>query len=211
MIGQIFGFLTVIASANPMPNGGGKTTAAWLCQCECGQTRIVAGVELKRRRIVSCSKQHGLSKTREYVSYNAMLSRCLYQQNKEFKNYGGRGIKVCDRWLNGERCQSGFQCFLSDMGRAPNGSTTVERNNVNGDYESSNCRWASWSEQARNKRNTRMIEVDGILRPLFKIAEEYGIKSSVLAARLDRYGFDMRRALTEPVKDTKFVRAPRER
>lgn len=91
-----------------------------------------------------------------------MKNRCYRPSTFAFEHYGGRGIKVCDRWRFGEGGKSGFRCFIEDMGRRPKGATpahadlfTLERNDTDGDYTPSNCRWATWKEQQNNRRNTR--------------------------------------------------------
>lgn len=92
------------------------------------------------------------SERREAHSYYAARDRCTNSKHKQWAHYGGRGIRLCDRWLRGNGVSSGLQCFLADMGEAPIG-TTLDRVNVNGDYEPGNCRWATSTEQNRNKRD----------------------------------------------------------
>lgn len=99
---------------------------------------------------------HGLSMTREYRCWYGMKRRCLEINNPVYHNYGGRGVKICDRWLNS------FENFLSDMGNAPSLKHSLDRYpNVNGDYEPSNCRWATSVEQNNNKQKTVKITYKG--------------------------------------------------
>lgn len=97
-----------------------------------------------------------------------MITRCTDERNSAFKNYGGRGIIVCDRWLNS------FDDFAADMGPRPP-RMSIERNDTNGNYEPSNCRWATATEQARNKRNSRFVEIQGVRYHVAELAEKHGI------------------------------------
>jgi hypothetical protein len=92
---------------------------------------------------------HGLTKTTEYKTWLELRGRCINPNNQRYKDYGGRGIKVCDRWLNS------FENFLEDMGKKPREGLSVERINNNGNYEPKNCRWATPLEQAANTRNLK--------------------------------------------------------
>jgi hypothetical protein len=138
----------------------GKTNCLhtlWLCRCDCGTEKAVSSNKLRRGDTVSCGcgkldghlrRTHGAAavgrETREYGIWKAMLQRCNNPNNKDFKFYGGRGITVCDRW-------SWFENFIADMGPKPEGYS-IERKNNNGNYEPDNCKWATHSEQMKNKR-----------------------------------------------------------
>lgn len=153
--GQKFGRLTVISRA-------GKNAVrhcVWNCVCECGTHCVVSVYALLDARTVSCGghlaeyavarfTRHGQAKnsnhTQEYVCWKAMIQRCSNPKRKGYKNYGGRGIRVCPEW-------SSFDQFFLDMGPKPPG-LTLDRTDVNGNYEKSNCRWATLSEQGLNKR-----------------------------------------------------------
>ncbi len=133
----------------------------WLFQCDCGRPHVARSCHVKAGKIQSCgcldSKPlkhgHSMGKTsREYNSWQAMRFRCGNPNHAAYKNYGGRGIVVCDQWLNS------FEAFLADMGHRPEGMT-LDRIDTDGPYEPKNCKWSTWSEQQNNRRNTRKLPV----------------------------------------------------
>lgn len=155
--GQKFGRLSAV---QPVRN---NKKIKWQCLCDCGKECLVDGVklrnsetkscgclqkELQSQRITKINFKHGHNKkgqqTSTYRSWISMLHRCRGKNYSDFYRYGGRGITVCERW-------SKFENFLIDMGERPNGKT-LDRINVNGNYEPNNCRWATLSEQQRNKQ-----------------------------------------------------------
>lgn len=121
-----------------------------------------------------------------------MRHRCLNPKMQVYKHYGGRGITICDRW-------SDVNAFVADMGPAPSAKHELDRIDVNGNYEPGNCRWATRTENVRNRRNTQKITAFGCTLPLVVWAEKYGIEVGTLEARL-KMGFPAERALTAPVK-----------
>lgn len=132
-------------------------------------------------------------KTGAYLSWEAMVARCTNPAHTYFKNYGGRGIRICHRWL--ER----FENFLADMGERPSG-TTLDRIDCNGDYEPINCRWATRSEQARNRRETVLIHAFGESLPIWEWAKRVRIHANLIRLRIRERGWDPERALTQKVK-----------
>ena len=138
--------------------------ASWLTKCDCGNDKVVPTKQLLRSQTQSCgclmidrtkeaNTRHGKKGSRVYRIWNGMLNRCRNAKTKEFHRYGGRGIKVCERWAS-------FENFYHDMGDPPDG-LTIERNDNDGNYEPDNCRWASVGEQAMNKSSNVFVELDG--------------------------------------------------
>ncbi len=144
----------------------------WRCLCECGNEIEVQSNNLQSGHTTSCGCHalacrtiHGMCGTTTYCSWDGMIQRCTNPKNMNYVRYGGRGIKVCDRWLNS------FEDFYADMGDRPDG-LTIDRINNDGDYEPGNCRWATPSEQNYNRRNTLTFD-DGI--PVGLWAAEQGL------------------------------------
>lgn len=193
--GMQFGRLTVLAAAEPDKFG----RAYWLCGCECGATKPVAARHLVRGAIKSCgclsretvrtrSITHGQSKTPTYRIWADMRNRCENPNNTAHKDYGGRGIKVCERWAD-------FPAFVADMGKRPAGMT-IDRVDTNGDYEPSNCRWTTMTEQQRNRRNNHRLRFRGETLTIAEWSERTGIRQATISMRLHRYGWPVERALT---------------
>lgn len=168
------------------------------CKCDCGNERVVSGKYLRKGLSKSCgcfgaeqrklaSTKHGHSPrkghSKEYTSWCNMKNRCYDVNNKQYCDYGGRGISVCDRWLNS------FENFLSDMGLS-NG-LTLDRIDVNGNYEPTNCKWSTSTEQARNKRNNHIVFLNGQKMVLAEAAEKIGITYDCLRQRIKKNKSDI--------------------
>ena len=125
-----------------------KNRYKYLCRCQCGKEKLVLTQNLINGRSKSCGclSHHGYTGTKVYRTWKSIRGRCYYKKHISYKNYGARGIRVCQRWLDS------FENFLSDMGESPTIKHTIERNNNDGNYEPSNCRWATYKEQQQNKR-----------------------------------------------------------
>lgn len=198
--GQKFGELTVIERC---ARNDVRRYAVWRCRCSCGVEVDVSGGLLRAGLKTRCNVNgHSLSnragtasvrgdeRYREYRSWCRMRERCHNPRNKGYASYGGRGITVCDRW-------SDFEAFYADMGPRPSLRHSIDRIDVNGNYEPENCRWATATEQSRNCRDTIYVEDGGKRVPLADVAEQNGINLSVLYGRL-KMGWSLEKALTTP-------------
>jgi hypothetical protein len=131
--------------------------------------------------------------TPEHKTWLSMKNRCLNPNDTRFADYGGRGITICDKWENS------FETFYADMGPRPEGCS-IDRIDVDGDYEPSNCRWATDTEQRRNKRNNHLITHKGETKTLAEWSEITNIKYATLKIRINKLKWPVERALTEPVR-----------
>jgi len=146
MIGKKFTKLLVIEFNSKGRNNENK----WLCKCDCGNHIVLCTNVLTKGNTKSCGclrKANDIYKSKEYQSYKAMKERCNSKTHHAYKNYGGRGITICKRWLDN------FENFYNDMGKRPAG-TSLDRINNNGNYEPNNCKWSTPKEQNNNRRNT---------------------------------------------------------
>jgi hypothetical protein len=136
--------------------------------------------------------KHGLSKTKFYRAWLHMRERCNKPQNKNYKDYGGRGIKVCPEWEN-------FDNFYKDMYPSYEEVLSLDRTDVNGNYEPKNCRWIPMRLQNANRRNNRVIEYKGEKKTIVEWSRHLGINRTTLRMRLDVYGYSVEEALKERV------------
>jgi hypothetical protein len=194
LTGKIFGRLVVIKQV-PKPEHLVGKFRYWECICECLETTVVTTHGLVSGNSQSCGcarTKHGTTKngkqTREYRAWNSAIQRCVNPNDKRYKDYGGRGIKVCDRWLHS------FENFLEDMGRCPE-KHSLDRINNDDDYCPENCRWATSAQQARNHRRNIWIEFDNEKLVLKDMAKKIGISYQALLWRLANWSFE--RALTQ--------------
>lgn len=184
VVGQQFGRLTAVELAERRKRSRGGYRAYWRAVCQCGQECVVESENLRRGRQQSCgclraevvkvsSITHGLSKTPIYAIWNAMNGRCSLPSVAGFANYGGRGIKVCERWQT-------FENFYADMGDPPFKGASIDRIDNDGDYEPGNVRWAGRASQARNKRWSRLITYLGETKHMLDWCDEFDISYSAM-------------------------------
>lgn len=199
LVGQIYGYLTVFSYIGVYAN---EKTSIWLCQCKCGTFLIVRRPALRSGHTKSCgclndevrqrAKTHGQSHHPLYPMWKQMKQRCENPRNDSYARYGGRGIKVCGRWLK-------FENFLADMGKRPTSKHSIERRNNNKNYEPSNCYWATRAEQNSNTSYNRFLEYRGERLTLTQWANRIGISHSGIQKRL-KLGWSVEQILTTPVK-----------
>lgn len=208
LTGKFFGEWEVIQRAKKNTSYG---NTRWTCFCSCGKAKEVEGSSLVLGKSTNCgciatknkSKElttHGLTGTVEFRIWNSMLSRCYYEGNSSFMFYGGRGIKVCDRWVIGENGKHPLICFIEDMGLRPTSNHSIERENVNGNYEPNNCKWVTPDIQFNNRRSSKFIEIDGKIKTQKQWLDVYNIKKTTYFARL-RSGMAPIEALKLPLRN----------
>lgn len=154
-----------------------RSKGIWRCRCDCGSEKLAHRQSLILGQIKSCgcyrrsrasrlNLAHGHTRNRaptsEYVIWRGMKQRCLAPKNISYRRYGGRGIKVCARWLNGDGIRSGYECFFADMGKRPSRYHSIDRRDNDGNYEPSNCRWATAIEQQNNKSRSGISPPDAV-------------------------------------------------
>lgn len=201
MTGRRFGALVVIELVPERH----RQYAVWRCACDCGRQVNVRGDALRGGRKLICNQpghrrvEPGLSLSPEYKSWEKMRERCLDPNHDGYSAYGGRGITICDRWLES------FVNFLEDLGRKPTPAHTIDRIDVNGNYEPSNCRWSTRTEQARNRRDNVTVVFRGETILMVDLAERYRIDRGVVYGRL-KMGWSLDEALTRKIKRYKKSR-----
>lgn len=204
LLDQRFGRLVVVNF------GCYRKGAYWVCKCDCGGVSLVRGYSLEKGETTSCgchralvasrgNRRRGYELRRTYWGpvYDSMKQRCSNSNEDRYPDYGGRGIKVCDRWLYGDGEMVGIECFAADMGERPK-DHTLERVDVNGPYSPDNCRWLHKRLQARNTRRTIWLSAFGQTKPMVAWAEEAGISEKTLSSRLAT-GMSAEDAITRPI------------
>lgn len=193
--GEKFGKLTVIELLGQREGKGHFFSRV---RCDCGTELIERDSSLISGRVTQCRTctlrengqlTHGMTNTRRFNIWQSMRARCYNPNDNNYKNYGGRGIGICDEWKDDF---VSFYNWSNENGYSDD--LTIDRIDVNGDYCPENCRWADKKTQARNKRTTRYLEYEGKILPICEISEITGIAPSTITQRIDKGGWDIYRA-----------------
>jgi hypothetical protein len=202
LLGQVFGKLTVI-SENPIRGLAGHVM--WNCQCECGNTITKPSANLVNGHTQSCGclrreihTTHGMSHYPEYHIWEGIIQRCTNPNFKQYEDYGGRGITVCEEWLNS------FETFYRDVGSRPSPELTLDRDDNDKGYEPGNCFWRTRGHQVNNRRNNVFYEYAGQKYQINQLAElpevkNNGIGLNTLKARIRNSGWDVEDAINIPL------------
>lgn len=216
--GQRFGKLVVLEKMETI-----KSRAMWLCECDCGNTKVCVGKELRngknttcgcgpierfrnynkdhpveRRRMADEHKTHGMSGTRLYKVWTGMKARCHNKNHSAYKNYGGRGIELAEEWND-------FQTFYNDMVSEYVKDYTIERIDNNKGYSKDNCKWISRVEQSKNRRNNRYFTNNGETLTLTDLCKAKNLNYHTMVSRLNT-GMDIDIAISKPVLEMEYRR-----
>lgn len=189
LTGKRFNRFLVLRRVENKISPKGQSTTMWLCKCDCGIETKVTGSGLKSGQSKSCgcfvkdfpiNYKHGYAysnkKKPEYKTWAGMTQRCLNTRDKRYKDYGGRGIKVCNEWQG----KDGFSNFLSDMGTKPTLSHSLDRIDNDKDYTKENCKWSTPKEQANNRRSNRILEYSGETKTATEWANLFNIRPTLI-------------------------------
>lgn len=200
LTGQRFGRLTIVKRVENSNTG----LTRWLCQCDCNKQTVVASGHLKSGHTKSCgclrkelpklefhNLKHGHNRrnktSQTYKTWKTMIQRCTNLKNPDYKNYGGRGIRVCEAWLS-------FEGFFQDMGERPP-NMSLDRIDNSGDYRKENCKWSTAKEQARNMRTNRLFTINDITKCLVEWCEIYDKPYHKVWERINKYHWTPEEAL----------------
>ena len=185
LTGRVFGKLTVLSLHGTRMESGGGSRRLWKCRCECGAESNVAGNNLTNGHTTSCGSKkhqynyHGITDTPFYHVWENMIARCTNPNHPSWKDYGGRGIKVCERWL-------AFKNFYDDMFSSYQHGLTIDRENNELGYFEENCRWVPQEEQPRNTRATRRLTIAGVTMSAKQWSRKTGVHYSTLLNRINK-------------------------
>lgn len=205
LTGQKFGRWTVLYEGEPLMRGDNRVIHKWVCQCDCGKIKSVSERSLLDGRSTSCgcyhseimkdvskkaNSTHGMSNTRLYRTWRHMLNRCYNKNDIRYDIYGARGVVVCDAWQKFEN----FATWAMDNGYSD--SLTIDRIDVNGNYEPENCQWVDNKTQANNRRSCRLYEIDGETHNIAEWCRIYNKPYKLVWKRLNK-GLNIQTALSK--------------
>ena len=202
IVGQKFNRLLVLSESLERTNTG---KVQFKCKCDCGNIIISIGSKLKSGWTKSCgclqketisgmsisNSTHKQSKTNLYTIWASMKARCYNKKYECYERYGGRGIVVCDEWKNS------FENFKRDIGEKPGKDYSIDRIDFDGNYEPSNCKWSTRTEQENNKSTNRIIEHNGEKTTLAQLARKNRIEYRLLYSRIVKLKWDVNYAITK--------------
>lgn len=199
--GEIIGSLIFIRETGV--NRNKKRTALFRCRCGVEFEAVIASAVSGNTKSCGCyekeqasirSRKHGMRHSAEYAIWCGIKKRCYNPKDINYKNYGSKGIKVCEKWVND------FAAFFKDLGFRPSHKHSVERIDSKGDYEPNNCRWATSVEQNRNRRNNHLVSYNGATMCITEWEEKLGMKRGVLQSRIVEYKWEVEKAITTQVR-----------
>lgn len=208
LIGKVFGYIVPTSYSHSE-----RSHRYYNCVCiKCGTVTKKIGSNLKRyvsskagkgcrecfkKEMKSFALRHGMDKTPEYRCWAAMKNRCLNNRHKQYSHYGGRGITICDRWIES------FNNFYADMGLKPSPKHSLDRIDNNGNYEPNNCKWSTSSEQNTNRRSAFMVNYNGETIALRRLTNNVAVPYDVLYNRIKRLNWPIEMAISTPYKPRK--------
>lgn len=201
LTGKRYGRLVVIEFVGTLPND--KSISLWKCKCDCGNEKIIKTGSLQSGTTKSCGclrldkiRTHNKSNTRIYRIWQGIKRRCNNTNCNAYKIYGARGIKICDEWSN----INGFDNFYNwSMDNGYSDALTIDRIDVNGNYEPDNCRWATMEEQGNNRRDTKKYVIDGESHTITEWSKISGISKVNIRWRI-KSGWDIKKAVFKPLE-----------
>lgn len=216
LTGRQFGRLTVLGEAE-RDMGKGRS---WFCKCSCGNTIITTTYKLKHGVKKSCGclqreigrinfTKHGEAHSRLHEVWKGIKSRCYNPKHSSYKNYGGRGIEMCNEWKDNYACFRDFMLSIGYDDKLPSGQQTVERIDVNGNYEPKNCTLITKAEQNFNKRSNHLITYKGVTKTITEFANELKLDVDTILNRINNYGYTIEEALERPIRKCSHKNAPK--
>lgn len=211
LVGKKFGRLTVVSREENIRSNTGRSHVMYMCKCDCGNSVVIKAENLRSGNTKSCgclekeinkekSTKHGMTHNRLYNVWQGMKLRCYDKNHKAYKNYGGRGITVCDEWLHDFQAFYDWSMSNGYDENAPHGQCTIDRKDNNKGYSPENCQWVTMKEQQMNKRNNYIVSYKGQDVPLSAVAEQEKIDRDTLASRLKK-GMTIEEAISYKKKE----------